>query len=255
MPRLDKDLYIELGALLKEAREQRRMSLDSLSEALNSYKTKSTLKRYEDGVSRLDMETYHSICEVLGIDPDLTLQTARAREAFKNLEFTDSGELLDHEDGSRSVIDDDVYSNYYHKMKNIINDVVKLPVYAPLCCGNGSFVDDEVIDYVVVPSDWLSAGKEYFGQIAKGDSMIEAQINDGDILMFEKTGVIDSGTIGCLCIDDNIATCKKFMVGEDHSIYLMPANGKYPPIKIDDEETHFKCVGKLAFVVSDRRDR
>ena len=72
MPRLDKDLYVELGALLKEAREQRRMSLDSLSEALNSYKTKSTLKRYEDGVSRIDMETYHSICGVLGIDPKIS---------------------------------------------------------------------------------------------------------------------------------------------------------------------------------------
>ncbi len=136
-----------------------------------------------------------------------------------------------------------------------ITNLIQLPVYAPLCCGDGMFVDDEIVDYVTVPSDWLNKRKEYFGQFAKSDSMINAGIKDGDILIFEKVSVVDSGTIGCFCIDENIATCKKFMVNESSEIYLMPANENHTPIKIDHMNEHFRAIGKLAFVVSDRRNK
>ncbi len=136
---------------------------------------------------------------------------------------------------------------------NFNNDLIQLPVYAPLCCGEGMFVDEEIIDYVVVPSDWINKRKEYFCQFASGDSMINAGIKDADILIFEKASVVDSGTIGCFCVDENIATCKKFMVNEESDIYLMPANENHMPIKIDHMNEHFRTVGKLAFVVSDRR--
>lgn len=139
---------------------------------------------------------------------------------------------------------------------DIIHSLTKIPVYAPLCCGSGLFVDDEIIDYVAIPTESLQSHKEYFGQYAKGDSMIGAGINDGDILIFEKiNGIISQGQIGCFCIDENIATCKKMMIAEDSTVYLMPANENYPPITITVENSCFRCIGKLAFVVSDRRGK
>lgn len=142
------------------------------------------------------------------------------------------------------------------KSNELIHSITKIPVYAPLCCGSGLFVDDEIIDYVAIPTESLQSNKEYFGQYAKGDSMIGAGINDGDILIFEKiNGIISQGQIGCFCIDENIATCKKMMIAEDSTVYLMPANENYPPITITVENSCFRCIGKLAFVVSDRRGK
>ena len=131
---------------------------------------------------------------------------------------------------------------------------VTIPLYEAICCGDGGFVDDNIIDFISLPSDILEPSKEYFAQYAKGDSMTGAGIEDGDLLVFEKSGRIDSGKIGCFCVDDNEAMCKRFRVTSDHEIYLMPANDKYDPIHINIEDQHFRCIGILATVISDRRD-
>lgn len=132
---------------------------------------------------------------------------------------------------------------------NEIITSVKIPLYSPICCGNGGFCDDNIIDYVSLPSTWLNPRAEYFAQVAKGDSMKGAGIKDGDILVFEKTGHCESGQIGCFCIDDNDAMCKKYRVTDNNQIVLMPANDKYDPIVIDIENEHFRCIGVLAYSV------
>lgn len=121
---------------------------------------------------------------------------------------------------------------------------IKVPLYAPISCGNGAFVDDNILDYVAVPDDGLNPHKEYFAQIADGDSMIEVGIDSGDIIVFEKSNTIDNGKIGCFCIDDNVATCKKFKRG-DSFIQLIPANKNYDPIVIDLNNNNFRVIGIL----------
>ena len=96
----------------------------------------------------------------------------------------------------------------------------------------------------------FSSKKDYFAQYAHGDSMINANINDGDLIIFEKTSSVTNGMIGCFCVDDNIATCKRLSMS-DGQIILLPENPSYNPI-IANVET-FKCIGKLAFVINDRR--
>lgn len=80
-----------------------------------------------------------------------------------------------------------------------------------------------------------------------------AGIYDGDVLVFEKSGTPQQGRVGCFCIDDNDAMCKKYRIAGDGRIYLMPANPNYDPIPVDPEMEHFRCLGLLAFVISDRR--
>lgn len=130
-------------------------------------------------------------------------------------------------------------------------NIFKVPLYDSISCGTGGFVDDNIIDYVSLPASMFSARKEYFAQYAKGDSMINVNINDGDLVIFEKTSSVTNGMIGCFCIDDNIATCKRLSM-TNGQIILLPENPSYDPI-ICDVET-FKCVGKLAFVINDRRE-
>ena len=56
MAKIDMVLYKEIGAILKRERNKRGISLDNLSNSLHGLKTKSTLKRYEDGASRIEMD-------------------------------------------------------------------------------------------------------------------------------------------------------------------------------------------------------
>lgn len=127
----------------------------------------------------------------------------------------------------------------------------KITLYDSISCGTGGFVDDNIIDYVSLPAEMFSSKKEYFAQYAHGDSMINANINNGDLVIFEKTSSVTNGMIGCFCIDDNTATCKRLSMTNDQ-IILLPENPSYSPI-IANVET-FKCIGKLAFVINDRRD-
>ncbi len=129
---------------------------------------------------------------------------------------------------------------------------IQMPLFARLSCGTGSFVDDDVIEYISLPDTILNSNKEYFANYAKGDSMIGAGINDGDLLVFEKTNILDNGNIGAFCVDNEEAVCKRFRKSEQGLIMLLPANEKYDPIIIDVKDTCFRIVGKLALVISKR---
>ena len=142
---------------------------------------------------------------------------------------------------NKEVIDEEIYA------KSRIS-FIEVPLYGDISCGKGSFVDDNIIDYIAVPDDNLNSNKEYFAQYAKGDSMINAGIDDGDVIVFEKTNVLDDNKIGCFCIDEGIATCKKFKKGPSY-IQLIPMNPKYDPIVVDLESENFRIVGKLRKVI------
>ena len=82
------------------------------------------------------------------------------------------------------------YEEDEHLYKSAGIDFIRVPLYSNLCCGNGGFVEDNILEYVPVPSKGLSSTAEYFCQIASGESMKDAGINDGDLLVFEKTPYI-----------------------------------------------------------------
>lgn len=128
--------------------------------------------------------------------------------------------------------------------------MVQMPLYSQICCGNGAFVDDDVIDYISLPDTILNPHKEYFAQYAKGDSMDGVNIHDGDLLVFEKTCIIENGQIGCFCIDNNDAMCKKFYKSDDGYITLQPANDKYAPVVVTVESQCFRVLGRLVGVYS-----
>lgn len=128
--------------------------------------------------------------------------------------------------------------------------VREIPIYGNICCGNGLFVDDEIVSSISVPVAMLpNKSAEYFAQYAQGDSMTGAGIHDGDLIVFEKTPAIDPGQIGCFCIDENEAVCKKYTVS-NHFIVLLPANDKYDPITVDPVSECFKVIGRKVLTIS-----
>lgn len=138
------------------------------------------------------------------------------------------------------ISDDPHYYPDSNKKKNSI------PLYSSLCCGKGLFINDNIEDYIAVPDRYINSNKEYFANIAKGDSMIGKGINDGDTLIFEKTNVLESWQIGSFCINDgNDCVCKIFRRLNNGMIVLESANPKYDPIIIDVTNECFRIIGKL----------
>ena len=128
---------------------------------------------------------------------------------------------------------------------------ISIPLYDSISCGTGSFVDDEIMEHVNIPSDSLSGdSSDYFAQRAQGDSMIDAGINEGDLLIFRKSSMIEDGQIGSFCIDEGVATCKKFKSGKSF-IQLIPMNRDYDPIVIDLNDTNFRVVGVLKLLIKE----
>jgi len=84
----------------------------------------------------------------------------------------------------------------------------------------------------------------------KGDSMIDASIHDGDLLVIDKALDPRNGDIA-VCYLDGEFTVKRIEQIDD-ALYLMPANEKYKPIKIS-EESDFRVWGIVVFVLHKTR--
>lgn len=84
MAKIDMALYKEIGAIIKKRRQDKSISLDNLVEKLGYLKTKSTLKRYEDGVSRIDMDILEKICNVLQINYLDVIKEAESKVSYHN---------------------------------------------------------------------------------------------------------------------------------------------------------------------------
>ena len=73
--------YVELGKILKKTRTDKELSLSQLSEIIGS-KSKSTIKRYEDGKARVDMDTLAALCDALSLNLNEIVQKA-SKSSFR----------------------------------------------------------------------------------------------------------------------------------------------------------------------------
>ena len=80
----------------------------------------------------------------------------------------------------------------------------------------------------------------------KGDSMVDAGIQDGDLLVIDKALEPKEGTVA-VCYLDGEFTVKRLSVREE-GVYLMPANAEFKPIRIT-EENNFLVWGLVAYVI------
>lgn len=81
-------------------------------------------------------------------------------------------------------------------------------------------------DTVSIPSDWLGRG-EKFALRVKGDSMIDAHIEDGDVVVVDRKEVARDGETVIALVDDAEATLKIFRSQEDGRVRLEPRNDAF----------------------------
>ena len=89
-------------------------------------------------------------------------------------------------------------------------------------------------DLVSVPKDMQGRGRTFALRV-RGDSMIEENIQDGDIIIVTSQKTADNGQVVVALIDGNYATVKKFYREPDF-IRLEPANPQFKPIFVKTPE-------------------
>ena len=140
----------------------------------------------------------------------------------------------------------DVPISYFFEDFKTIQDS-RLPIIGSISCGDGVIAYEEIKGYEEVPSSWLNGG-EYFFVRAKGDSMINARIMDGDLLLIRRQDDVENGEIAAVLIDDEIVLKRVYKT--NGTIILQSENPKYQPIVVQKSDMKdVRIIGKLKKVI------
>lgn len=109
-------------------------------------------------------------------------------------------------------------------------ETYKAPIVGRIACGQPITAEENIEGYADVP-----VGKRVdFCLLCEGDSMIDAGIDDGDVVYIRKQADIENGEIAAVRID-NEATLKRVYKYPDRLV-LQPENRSYPPMTYVGEE-------------------
>jgi len=105
----------------------------------------------------------------------------------------------------------------------------EIPLLGIVAAGNPI---EAVLNYetVCVPRDMMRAGR-MFALRVRGDSMIDEQIRDNDVIVLQSQQTAENGQTVVALIDGSDATVKKFF-GSKQQVRLEPANPNYKPIVV-----------------------
>ena len=123
---------------------------------------------------------------------------------------------------------------------------MELPVMGRIAAGVPIEAISEVSHNVAVPGQMLRGGGEYYALEVKGDSMIEAGINDGDVVVIRETKTAVNGDIVVALVEDHEATLKRFF-HRDNTIALEAANPAYPTRILSPDKV--KVQGRLVGLI------
>lgn len=138
-------------------------------------------------------------------------------------------------------------------------DMLRVPVLGPIAAGlplpeldpNVSFMNDSEANAVDIARSMLPSkekGDNLFALEVKGDSMIDAMINDGDIVVMKPASEARNGEMVAVWLPrDNEATLKYFFKEKDR-YRLQPANPTMKPIYIKKSDP-LEIKGKVVMVI------
>ena len=98
----------------------------------------------------------------------------------------------------------------------------QVPVLGDIACGIPKFAQENIEEYVNLPTSLFGRG-DFFFLRAKGYSMIDAGIDDGDLILVRQQNTADYNQIVVALIEDE-ATLKRYRPHPDGTIHLHPEN-------------------------------
>ena len=203
-----------IGERIKNLRKNKGMSLEELADAIGT--SRQTVHRYETGViSNIPHEKVEAMARALGVSPS-------------NLMGWDDGEI-----------------STFNNIKGLSTSPIakkKLPILGNVACGEPIFASEEHSHYLQVGEN-VNAD---FCLTAKGDSMINARIFDGDILFVQQQSSVDDGDIAVVLIDDEATVKRVYFDRENAILTLIPENPIYKPMRyMGSQLDRIRILGKV----------
>lgn len=122
---------------------------------------------------------------------------------------------------------------------------IDLPVMGRIAAGVPIAAISEVSHNVSVPQSMIGAG-EHFALEVRGDSMIDAGINDGDIVVIRESETAETGDIVVALVEEQEATLKRFR-RQNGMIALEAANPTYETRLYRDDQV--RVQGRLVGLI------
>lgn len=182
-----------MGQRIKELRHRRGLSAVQLADRLNA--SKQTIYKYEnDIVTNIPYDNIVGMAAILGVTP---------------------GYLMGWEDIPTGF--------------DPLPSLRTVPVLGEIACGQPILAEQNHIGTAAIP-EGVNAD---FALICRGDSMVNARINNGDIVFIRRQPVVENNQIAAVRIG-NEATLKRVRFA-GNSIVLWPENPKYAPIIVTED--------------------
>ena len=121
-------------------------------------------------------------------------------------------------------------------------DTIKIPLLGKITAGNPIEAIENPNEFFTIPTSIIPKKKEVFALNVKGESMINKGINNGDIVIIEKTKTANNGDIIAAMTDEYEVTLKTFYKEKNH-IRLQPENDTMAPIILNNVTILGKAVG------------
>lgn len=212
-----------IGERIKQRRKELGLSVDELADKLG--KNRATIYRYESNeIEKLPTTVLDPLADVLGVSP---------------------GFLMGWEDEPTIKDPLDILMEKYDNIKPV--KLKRFPLLGEIACGEPIFADEDRESCVMADMD-INAD---FCLTAKGDSMINARINDGDIVFIKEMPMVDNGDIAAVIIDDDATLKRVYYYPEDNTIQLIAENPKFKPLIYKNEELdQIRILGKAVYFMS-----
>ncbi len=121
-------------------------------------------------------------------------------------------------------------------------EIVKVPLLGKVTAGSPIEAIENPDEFFTLPASLIPPKENVFTLKVSGESMINAGILDGDIVIVQKQKVARNGEIVVAMNEDNEVTLKRFFKEEDH-IRLQPENDTMDPIILPNCEIVGKAIG------------
>lgn len=191
---------------------------------------------------------------------DIARELSISRQAYSNYElgnreadYDTLNKLADYfgvsVDYLLGRIDDKIHDDKHDLTKYGLSPVKtkKFRMLGEIACGEPIFCNEEYETFVEASAD-INAD---FCLTAKGDSMINARIFDGDIVFIKSTPEVNNGEIAAVVIDDEATLKRVYYYRNENKLVLSAENPRYAPlVYVNEELDSINILGKAVAFMS-----
>lgn len=218
---------ITIGLRIKQIREEKGLTQEDLGKLLGMHK--STVQRYEAAkIEKIKLPVIEAMAQILNVNPEWLSDRSNVRTLYNNKDQYNSETILNE------------YDNILPIKK------IKLPLLGEIACGQPIYADEQRDLYIDVDDSY---GADFCLK-ANGESMINANIDNGDIVLIKKMSMVNNGEIAAVIIGDNATLKRVYYYPDKGKLILTPENPVYEPfVYIGEEMNEISILGKAVAVI------